>query len=126
MLIVRVSRRAIELEILPVADPGHELDAQEIGQPKNGQVLALGIGVNGRGLDRRAVANQAIQDINGFPDATRNEMTELYRMIFRCQPFPKRSAVVHDGSIPCGGCFPVRSCFSGYANAHTVSEAREH
>jgi len=32
--------------------------------------------VNGRGLDRRAVANQAIQDVNRFPDATRNEMTE--------------------------------------------------
>src|SRR5437764_8908465 len=76
MVIMRVPGWAIEVEILAVADSGHELDAQEIGQPKNGQVLTLRIRVNGRGLDRRAVANQAIQDVNGFPDPTRNEMTE--------------------------------------------------
>jgi len=52
MLIVGLTGRAIEVEILPVADSGHELDAQEVGQPKNGQVLTLGIRVNGRGLDR--------------------------------------------------------------------------
>lgn len=76
MVIVGLSGRAIEVEILPVPDPGHQADAQEVGQPKNGQVLALGIGVNGRRLDRRAVANQTIQDVNGFPNPTRNEMTE--------------------------------------------------
>jgi hypothetical protein len=32
--------------------------------------------MNGRGLDRRAVANQTIQDINGFPHPTRNEVAE--------------------------------------------------
>ncbi len=51
MLVRCLTAGAIQLQIFPVAYSGHELDSQQVGQSKNREVLALGIGVNGRGFD---------------------------------------------------------------------------
>jgi hypothetical protein len=67
MFIMRFARGTVEFQVFPVADAWHEFDSQEKGQPKNRQVLSLGIGVDGGWLDAGTVPYQCIEKINSFP-----------------------------------------------------------
>jgi hypothetical protein len=73
------------------------------------QVLPLSICVKCRGLDGRAVANEPIQDVNGFPDPTCDEMAKLYRMILHCQVLPESSTVTRTPVLQCRDRRPVRA-----------------
>ena len=66
----------VQLEVLPVADARHQIDAQQIGQTKDGRALSLRIGMQGVGLDFGLIFEQTIQNINRFPYSARNEMAE--------------------------------------------------
>lgn len=65
-----------EREVFPVADAGHELNAQQIGKTENRGALCLGITMNGVGLEVGSVVEEAVENVNRLPDATRNEVAE--------------------------------------------------
>ena len=52
VLVVAVLSRPEEVQVLPVADARHQIDAEQVGQAEDRRRLALGVGVEGVGLDR--------------------------------------------------------------------------
>lgn len=60
--------RPVENHIVPGPHPWHELDAEQMCDPEDRLRLSLGIGVEGVGLDLGAVLEEAVQDIDRFPD----------------------------------------------------------
>ena len=68
--------RRIQREVLPVANARHELNRQQVRQAKDGLGLPLGIGMEGIGTNLRPVGQQAIENVDRFPDATGNEAAE--------------------------------------------------
>src|SRR5712691_5031620 len=63
-------------EVLPIANARHQLDPQEVGEAKDGGALALGIGVEHLRLDIRRVLQQAIEDVDRFPDPTGDKVAK--------------------------------------------------
>ena len=76
VLVAGLRAGTVEDQIVPVADPGQQVEAQQCGQPEHRQRLALRIGVNQIWLDIRLVLQQSLNDVDRFPHAARNEMTE--------------------------------------------------
>ena len=68
--------RTVKNHIIPGAHTGHQLDAQEISQPKDRFTLSLGVGMNSIGLQSGGIFQQSIQNINGLPYPTSNEVAE--------------------------------------------------
>jgi len=63
-------------QIVPVADTGHQLNAQQVGQREDGSRLSLGIRVDSIRLDVGLVLLQPLDDVDGLPDAAGNEVAE--------------------------------------------------
>lgn len=76
MLITALTAGAAEIELLPIADARHEFDPKQISQSEDKLGLPLGIGVENVRLDVAFVFEQAVQDIDGLPDAARDEVAE--------------------------------------------------
>ena len=68
--------RAVEGNLIPGPHPGHQLDAQEVRQTKDRLRLSLGIGMDGIRLNVGFILEQAINDVDRFPDTTGNEVAE--------------------------------------------------
>src|SRR5260370_7989707 len=64
------------MDVLPVADPRHQLDAEQMRERENGFGLSLRVGVENVGLDIAFVLEQPIEDVDRFPDTARNEVAE--------------------------------------------------
>ena len=68
--------RTVEDGVTQAAHPRHQLDAEHSAETEDGLALALGVGMQRVGLDRRAILHQAIQDVNGLPYIAGNEAGE--------------------------------------------------
>ncbi len=64
------------LQILPVADARHQLDAQQERQAIHRGALRLGIAVDGVGLDVRPVLDQAVEQVDRLPYPAGDEVGE--------------------------------------------------
>jgi hypothetical protein len=60
----------VEDGVTQAAHPRHSAETED------GLALALGVGMQRVGLDRRAILHQAIQDVNGLPYTAGNEAGE--------------------------------------------------
>ena len=60
--VVAVLVRPGEVQVLPVADARHQPDSEQVGQAEDRRTLALGVGVEGVGLERRPVLADEVQD----------------------------------------------------------------
>src|SRR4029453_5113935 len=60
--VVAVLVRPGEVQVLPVADARHQPDSKQVGQAEDRRTLALGVGVEGVGLERRLVLADEVQD----------------------------------------------------------------
>ena len=67
---------AVEREVLPVADAGQQIEAEQVRQGVHGVALALGLGVDRVGLGVGQVPQQALDDVDRFPDAAGDEVAE--------------------------------------------------
>jgi hypothetical protein len=67
---------AVEREVFPVADAGQQIEAEEVREGVHGVALALGVGVDRVRLGVRQVAQQALDDVDGLPDAAGDEVRE--------------------------------------------------
>ena len=76
MLIGDIFVWPIESEMPPIANSGHEFDAEEISQTKDSFRLAMGISVKHIWLKRRLIFEQSVQDIDCLPSPTSNKVTE--------------------------------------------------
>ena len=68
--------RPEECEILDVSYPGHQLDAQHVGQTEDRVALGLRVAMDDLGLDVGRVGQQAIEDVDALVHATGNEVAE--------------------------------------------------
>lgn len=75
-------------QALPVPDPGHQIEAQQMSQGENGHALALGVGVHGGRLDLGSVLEEeALDDVDGLPhphgmkcvNSTMYDVSEMWR-----------------------------------------------
>ena len=76
MLIADRLGRAIEDGVAQAAHAWHQLDAEQAAQAEDWLALALGVGMQRVGLDRRAVLHQRIQDVDRLPHAAGDEAGE--------------------------------------------------
>src|SRR5262245_58814565 len=76
MRIAAVRTWAAEVQVLPVPDARHELDAEQIGQPKDRRALSLRVGVDRVGTDLRLVLGHEIEDVMALPGPTGGEAGE--------------------------------------------------
>ena len=76
MLVADGLGRAIEDGVTQAAHARHQLDAEQSAETEDRLALALGVGVQRVGLDRRAVLHQPIQDVDGLPHAAGDEAGE--------------------------------------------------
>jgi hypothetical protein len=66
----------VEPQVLPVADPGQQIEAEEVRQGVHWVALALGVGVDRVRLGVGQVPQHALDDVDGLPDAARDEVRE--------------------------------------------------
>ena len=76
MLIGGLGIDPVEGHVLPGPHARQQVNAQERGESKDRFGLAVGIGVQNRRLESRAILEQAVQDIDGFPDAAGDKVAE--------------------------------------------------
>ena len=76
MLVGGAAIDSVEGHIVPRPHPGHEFNAQEGRQAKDRLRLAVGIGMQGVGLERGRVSEQAIKNVDRFPHPAGNEVAE--------------------------------------------------
>src|SRR4029434_7658044 len=76
VLIAALATRAIEVQVLPIADPGHELDPQQVREPEDGLTLPVGIGVHRIRPDVGRVLRDKIEDMMPLPGPTGNKARE--------------------------------------------------
>ena len=76
MLVYGRCIRAAQIHFVPISHSRHQLNAQEIGESKNGLCLALGVGMDGIGLNGGIVLEQPVQNKDRFPDTAGNDMRE--------------------------------------------------
>jgi hypothetical protein len=74
MLIGGCTRLPKERQLFPVANARHELNVQEMGETKDWRVLSLGICMEDIRLDIRGILEQPVENIDGFPHATRDKV----------------------------------------------------
>jgi hypothetical protein len=68
--------RTVEDGVAQATHLRHQFDAEHSAETEDGLALALGVGMQRVGLDRRAILHQAIQDVNGLPYTAGNEAGE--------------------------------------------------
>ena len=93
MAVVDGARGPKELEVFPVADARHQLNPQQMRQPKHQRALALGIGMEYVGLDVRRILQETIENVDGFPYPTWDKVAE------QCD-VRVRDVIVSDPAIP--------------------------
>jgi len=71
-----VGAGSVEVQVVPVADAGQQLEPQQRGEPVDRQRLALGVGMDHIGLDVGVVVQQPVEDVDRFPHPTRDESGE--------------------------------------------------
>ena len=59
-----------------MANARHEFDAEQVGEPEHWKILPLSIGMQRVRLDVGLIVHQAIENVDRFPDAARNEVAE--------------------------------------------------
>ena len=67
---------AEEDQVLEIADPGHQVKAEQRGQGEHREALALRVGVHGSGLDVGGVGQQALDQVHRLPHPDRDEPGE--------------------------------------------------
>src|SRR5512143_4216265 len=67
---------SIEVQILPVTYPRHQLDAEEEREAEDRRALSLRVRMDGVGLNLRAVLADEVQDGVSLPGTTGNEPRE--------------------------------------------------
>ena len=93
VLVARGLRGPEERQALPVANPGHEVDAQQVGEAEDRGGLPLGVGMDRVRLDVRPVLQQPIQDVDRLPHAARDEVAEQRHV-------GVRDVIVADAAVP--------------------------
>jgi len=68
--------RPVQRQIFPIPDARHQLDTEQVGQREYGRVLSLCVGMERVRLNFTLVFEQAIKNVDGFPDATWDEVAE--------------------------------------------------
>ena len=58
---------AEEVQPLPIADAGLELDAQQVRKPENSRALALRVGMDRIRPHIRVIFDQVVEDVVAFP-----------------------------------------------------------
>src|SRR5262245_40918192 len=74
MFVSRLFIRAVKRQALPVLDPRHQLDSQEIGQSADRFALPMTAGVNYVGLSLAIVLHQAVDNLDRFGNAAGNKV----------------------------------------------------
>jgi hypothetical protein len=74
--VVRCAGGSKQRQVLPVTNAWHQLDPQEVGEAKDGGTLALGIGMERLRLNIRGILQQAIENVDGFPDPAGDEVAK--------------------------------------------------
>src|SRR5579871_1698983 len=67
---------AKQREVLPVSDPGHQRDPQQMSETKDGGALRLGVSMHRFWSNRRRLFLKHIENVGAFPDAAWDKMTE--------------------------------------------------
>ena len=65
-----------ECQVLDVSYPGHQLDAQHVGQTEDRIALGLRVAMDDLRLDVGSVGQQAVEDVDALVHAAGNEMAE--------------------------------------------------
>ena len=68
--------RPVEVQVVPVAYAGKEVESEERGLAEHRQRSALGVGVDGVGLDVGDVGQQRVQQVHRLPHPARDEVRE--------------------------------------------------
>ena len=76
MLVADGFGRTIEDGVTQAAHARHQLDAEQSAETEDRFALALGVGMERVGLDRRAILHQPIQDVDRLPYAAGDEAGE--------------------------------------------------
>jgi hypothetical protein len=83
MLVPNLRTRTKEVEILPVSNPRLELDTQQMCKTEYRRALALGICVDGIGLNVGCVLVDEIQDVVPLPRPTRRKSAKPKSAMYR-------------------------------------------
>src|SRR5690606_18826661 len=67
---------AVEGEVLEVAYPRQQVDAEQVGESEDREGLALGVGVYGVRPDLRLVRKERVDEVDGFPHPAGDEPGE--------------------------------------------------
>src|SRR3546814_87786 len=65
---------AEKIEVLPVANPGQQVDTEQVRERKHRSRLALRVRIHGVRFDRKLGLHQAFDDIDGLPDTGRDKV----------------------------------------------------
>src|SRR3546814_2080423 len=65
---------AEKIEVLPVANPGQQVDTEQVRERKHRSRLALRVRIHGVRFDRELGLHQAFDDIDGLPDTGRDKV----------------------------------------------------
>lgn len=76
VFVLRLRRGLVALQILPVANAGHQLDAPQVSKPEYRRTLRLGIAVQRIRLNVGIILGQSVQNVDRFPHTARNEIRE--------------------------------------------------
>ena len=74
MPVAAISGRAVEDQVLPVADPGQQLKAEQVRERVHRVALPLRVGVDRVGIRVGALLEQPFDDVHGLPYAAGDEV----------------------------------------------------
>ena len=76
VLVDQLAVSAVEDQVLPVADPGQQLEPEQVRERVHRVALPLGVGVDRVRIHVRALLEQPLDDVHGLPHAARDEVRE--------------------------------------------------
>jgi len=76
VFIFRVFVRSIHNQVFPVANAWHQVNAQQVGNAEDRQRLSLCISMKRVGLNIGCVFNQAINNVDRFPNADTDKVAK--------------------------------------------------
>ena len=85
--------RPVQHQTLPVADSGHQVDAQQVGDGEDRCALPVGVGVHGGRLKITVVAQQTIEDVPRLVDPAGDEVAVE-------RDVAVRDVVIPDAAVP--------------------------
>src|SRR3546814_21187675 len=72
-----------KIEVLPVANPGQQVDTEQVRERKHRSRLALRVRIHGVSFDRKLGLHQAFDDIDGLPDTGRDKVPKCGDVVIR-------------------------------------------